>query len=63
MKQLENIKVEDKIIVHYVFEERVETVSKVTKTLIIVGDCRFNKNNGFTHGRRGYNFPYIVRVM
>ena len=63
MKQLENIKVGDKIIVNYIFEERVVTVSKVTKTLIIVGDRRYNKNNGFTYGRRGYNFPYIVRVM
>lgn len=63
MKQFENIKVGDKIIVKYIFEERVVTVSKVTKTLIIVGDHRYNKNNGFTYGRRGYNFPYIVRVM
>ena len=63
MKQFENIKVGDKIIVNYIFEERVVTVSKVTKTLIIVGDRRYNINNGFTYGRRGYNFPYIVRVM
>ena len=63
MKQFENIKVGDKIIVNYIFEERVVTVSKVTKTLIIVGDRRYNKNNGFTYGRIGYNFPYIVGVM
>lgn len=43
MKQFENIKVGDKIIVNYIFEERVVTVSKVTKTLIIVGDRRYNK--------------------
>lgn len=62
MENLEDIKVGDKVIVSDGFRKRVDTVTRLTKNLIVVGRSRFNKSNGFEYGGRGYCSPHIVRA-
>lgn len=62
MENLEDIKVGDKVILANARIKRVETVTKVTKTLVIVGNRRFKKDGGFEYGGRPFEMMHICKV-
>lgn len=58
MNELENVKVGDKLIVRNNFEEKIETVVKVTKTLAITQYHKFRIKDGFPQPRNSWRFTY-----
>lgn len=58
MNELENVKVGDKLLVRNYFEEKIETVVKVTKTLAITQYHKFHIKDGFSQPRNSWRFTY-----
>ena len=54
-RALENVKVGDKLIVHSNSYEFLETVERITATLVITHTHRFRKSNGFLLGCDSWN--------
>lgn len=50
MEFLDNVKVGDKLYISRRGNGRIDIVTRVTKTLVIVGKTRFRKKNGWTMG-------------
>jgi hypothetical protein len=60
MKNLCDIKEGDKVVYSKLFQpDKVLKVTKVTKTLIICGTTRFNKQTGFVTGENAWNKAQI----
>nr|DAF60426.1 MAG TPA: hypothetical protein [Siphoviridae sp. ctmHK36] len=62
MENLEDIKVGDKVILANARIKRVVTVTKVTKTQIVIGNKRFKKESGFEYGGRPLETKRIYRA-
>lgn len=58
MNELENVKVGDKLLVRSYFEEKIETVVKVTKTLVVTKYHRFRIKDGVSQPRSSWKFTY-----
>lgn len=62
MENLEDINVGDKVILANARIKRVETVTKVTKTLVVVGNRRFKKDGGSEYGGRPFETMRICKA-
>lgn len=55
---LTNVKVGDKLIVHTRFNQYIETVERVTATLVITKTHRFRKSDGIAPGGDSWHILY-----
>ena len=63
MENFEDIKVGDEVIITDSFSKKACKVTRVTKTLIVVDNDRFNKKDGFEYGLHGYAMiPHLIRA-
>lgn len=60
METLEKVKVGDKLIVRTYYEEYVETVERITATLVITKFHRFIKKSGKAQGRGTWTFIWAT---
>lgn len=62
MENLEDINVGDKVILANARIKRVESVQRMTKTLVWVGHRAFRKKDGLEYGGRPFETMHICKV-
>lgn len=59
MKELEDLKAGDDVLISGMYYRRIAKIDKVTKTQIVVGNARFRRNSGWQCGSDSWNRKYI----
>lgn len=57
--RLEDLKEGDKVL-RKGYQDSIETIDRVTKTMIIIGACRYRRSTGYLVGDGGWRRSYLM---